>query len=169
MAAKLKFGQKSTIPPNGGTPFFLQFFFTLFSSSMYSQRPYLETFYDLSLFIMWKSSKMARKLRLDLKFFRYSSPLKKFQKYFFESKTLMCVNSTQNNRLMIKFLFQLAYFLSYWQSKIVFWVHFVHSRIFFVTFSPFFLNLCIYRERQLRRFSMYHFLSRGSVQKWPQS
>ena len=47
----------------------------------------------------------------------------------------------------------------------LFWVYFVHSRIFFVTFSPFFLYLCIYRERQLRRFSIYHFLSRGSVQK----
>ena len=32
---------------------------------------------------MWKSSKMAPKLRLDLKFFRYSNPLKKFLELFF--------------------------------------------------------------------------------------
>ena len=41
--------------------FFCKFFFTLFSSSMYSWRPYPETFFDLSLFIMWKSQKMALK------------------------------------------------------------------------------------------------------------
>ena len=117
---------------------------------------------------MWKSSKMARKLRLDLKFFRYSSPLKKFQNYFFESKTLMCVNSTKAIDWWWKFYFSWHSFwvIGNWKSysKSILGV-FCSLKDFFVTFSPFFLYLCIYRERQLRRFSIYHFLSRGSVQK----
>ena len=66
MAAKLKFDPKSAIPLNVVAPFFLLFFYTLFSSSMYSWRSYRETFFNLSLFNMWKSSKKALDSRLKV-------------------------------------------------------------------------------------------------------
>ena len=111
---------------------------------------------------------MARKLRLDLKFFRYSSPLKNFRSIFFESKTLMCVNSTPTNRLMVIFtpggvVSDLSAIKNRIQRPLVF---FGHYRIFLTFCSSFFRQvskkwpktLNLVKNRLFFELSTCHFL-----------
>ena len=125
---------------------------------------------------MWKCPKNGRKVEIRPKIgssFNWGKAI--FYVNFFSLFFLhQCIHRDHTPRRFSIYHFLLCGSVQKMAAKLKFgknrlFLPMVTCHFFLDFFSLFFLHQCIHRDHTSRRFSIYHFLLCGTLQKWPQS